>query len=244
MPDFDPMAVLRRLVDREMESAESLDDLRHELLAQYGGGEARRTGSSRLIRRVFVFVVASVAVGGGAVVGALWLSRSDPPESGPVCRTAAAAGADGFVLEPGADPLAGCEELWETGILPDPDSSLPPGQAVPPLTACVGPSTAIQVFPAGPEICAALGLDLAPASEVPMPDPVLELHERVVADVNAVGCVTTDVAIQRATEAINELQLQEWRVVVQPGAADAGCAKAAVDSSTKTVAISLIPSPP
>jgi hypothetical protein len=243
MPDRDVISTLRTLAEREAARVTATADT-SELRQRIAAGErapSPRRDLRRFGRRAAILGAAMVVAGGGAAA-AIWLTTSSGPEYGPVCRSSAETTAVGVVLEPGADPLTACSELWESGQLPNPDEPLPPGQPVPPLTACARTGGAVEVLPGDSAVCERAGLSEEPPAPSPG-DAVLELQTRIVDEINARPCRDTAAVVDQITGILDESGDDSWRIVVPDEAAGAQCAKAAVDSSTRTITVSFIPQP-
>ena len=105
-------------------------------------------------RRFAVVAAAAAAVLVATGFGTYALTRDEPEHVDSIgCYAEAAFDSDTTVIGNTAqDPVAACAELWRTG-------AMAPGNAVPPLQACVLATGAVAVVPASsPDVCNALGI--------------------------------------------------------------------------------------
>lgn len=178
-----------------------------------------------------------VAVGGGAIViaggavAAAALLRSEPtrPEAGTFCRAAATVDADAVEIAAGNDPIAGCEELWESGRFGT--------GSVPPLIACISDAGSVDVFPGDQSHCEALGLLVAETSLSPENQAVVDLSEQISEEINLGECRPVTEVIRHVESLLAESGLIDWRVQVEPGSETGVCGKAAVDSAGRTITV-------
>ncbi len=186
-------------------------------------------------RRSLLISLASAAVVGGTAVAAaaLWSTEPSRPESGTACRSAPSLGSSAIALEPGVDPVSGCARLWADGAF-SASADLGP---IPELVACIDPRGPINVFPGPADLCARL--HLAPADPAASSDAaaVVSLQDRLAADINLASCRGIDEVVAQAREILEQSRLVGWQVVISPGSESAVCAKAGVDSTTRTVTI-------
>ncbi len=245
MADRDVISTLRALTERQaaqLDASADTSELRQRIVAGELALGRGRPGRRRRFGVRAALVGAALVVAGGGAAAAVWLTSSSGPEYGPVCRSSADVDGVGVVLEPGVDAIAGCAELWESGLLPNPDEPLPSGQPVPPLTACARTGGAIEVLPGDGVDCDAAGLIVEQPSSSSA-DPALGLQARIVDEVNAQPCQDTSAVVDEVTRILDEVAVDGWQIVVPDESVDAQCAKAAVDSSTRTITISFIPPP-
>jgi hypothetical protein len=211
-------------VAREERSADELVDM---VLARRG-----RRGVSR--RRRLAVGAGLVAVVAGGAVGVAALLRSGQPtavEAGILCRARAAVDADAFEIASGGDPVADCRQVWMSGQLSNDEGTIPE------LTACVGSGGTLDVFPGGLEVCETLGLvPLEPALSADNA-AIVALQDRLVNEVNAVDCRPVQEVLLTVQDLVDTSGLAGWRVVAEPGTESGACAKAAVDSATRTVTV-------
>lgn len=203
-----------------------------------GQREANRVESmTRRRRRTAVGGVLSVVLIAGGAVGVAAIVRSQPsePAAGIVCRAAAEPDADAFVIAAGADPIVGCTEVWETGSL------VSGTRTAPPLTACISLPGAIEVYPGDTEVCASLGFPLADPTLSLDNQAVIALNDRLVDEINLAECATADQVFESAQQILDDSALDGWSVTIRADAADAACAKAAVDPSARLITITKYP---
>jgi len=183
-------------------------------------------------RRLGAVSLAVVGTIGAATGVAAWIRSAQPsrPNEGVACHATAAIDGDVILVDLSNDPVASCRAAWKAGAVPGAPASGP----VPNLVACVGPAGAAEVFPGDDDICGQLGL---PAFEGPNAanQQVIKLNKRIIAEVNAQPCATTAVAKDRVQRILDEEGLHDWTLALRPGWENATCAKAAVDSPSRTV---------
>ncbi|MFT3851985.1 MAG: hypothetical protein QM733_04500 [Ilumatobacteraceae bacterium] len=238
--DFRPdeMDLLADWLHRHPESAATFtepdDVVVAQVVAQVAAAERRRAGARRRRRRrIAGGAILAVVATGGAVTAAALLNRGEPsrPEAGTVCRAAASFDADAVVIEPGLDPLDGCRHQWENGAFAD------SGQAgeVPNLVACVDPRGPINVFPGDENTCGQLGLaEAGPLGE--REQQAVELDEQIT-EMNGGPCTTATDFTAAVVDVFAKSGESDWSVVLSPGAENAPCVLAAVDSVTRTVTL-------
>jgi hypothetical protein len=208
--------------------------------ANIGGvavGTLRPLGSRRRRRWLVASGVAIVVVG-GAGVAAFRGTAPDRATDGVRCR-ASLENSSAIVLEPTADPVAACADLWARGALPDIDSPTA-SPSMPRLVACVGRDDALQVVPV-PEFwsCADAGLadaDLGAAAT----DPAVRLQTALVDRINAGECRSTIDVVAIAVEVLEIMGLDTWSVAVTDPSST--CAAVAIDVSTAQVIVRARPS--
>ncbi|MCX6519919.1 MAG: hypothetical protein NTZ21_04575 [Actinobacteria bacterium] len=199
-------------------------------------------GSPRRRRWLVAAGVSAIVVVGGAGVAAFVGTRPSAPAAGVVCR-ASVSNSSAIVIEPTADPVAACADLWARGDLPEidvPKPTTPGSPEVPRLVACVGEGLALQVLPL-PEYwsCADAGLADADITGI-TDDPAVRLQAALVDRVNAGGCRTTADVAAIAREVLDSMDLATWSVKVSdPSSA---CATVALDVSTSHVIVRPHPS--
>lgn len=125
-------------------------------------------------RRLLVAVVALVALGGGAAWATGVFSAKDISfQAGVGCYSEARLTGPRLsvtVTRAAANPVAKCEKYWREGVV---DTTLrrlgregkidyPRGEYPPPLFACAGPGSGVQVFPGSEGVCERLGLEPLP----------------------------------------------------------------------------------
>lgn len=66
---------------------------------------------------------------------------------------------------------------------------------------------------------------------------IIELQHRLVDEVNAVDCLTTEQAVVRVRRILTELSLTDWPVQINADAVGADCAKANIGSDNEHVYI-------
>lgn len=176
-----------------------------------------------------------LAAGGTAAAIALRPGQPAAPEAGIVCLAEPGVNNHAVVLAPGVDPIEGCRAEWEHGSFSDRAGGL-----VPDLVACIDPvGGAISVFPGDPATCDGLGMQVADAVLDADSVAVIALQERLVAEINLADCQPTAVAVaEQAEQILAESGLTGWRVQINADAETGTCARAGVDSSSRTVFIS------
>lgn len=222
-------------LDAETAPADTDEQWANEIVERVLAAE-RRARRGR-VRGLIGGGIAIAVMAGGAVGAAALLRNGQPsaPEAGTVCRAEAALDADAISLGAGKDPVAQCLQLWNGGRFAP---YITDGE-IPPLVACIGRGGAIEVFPGQTSTCTDLGLQPADSTLTPENALVVELEEVLVRSINAAGCVVGDDAVGTAQQAIGELGLEGWSVQIEPGAEQV-CAKAAIDSTTRSVIISKV----
>lgn len=196
-------------------------------------GQARVERARRRRRRRIAAITgaAILAVGGGAVAASILRAQPDAPHAGTACRAIADIEADAIVVDPGGDPVDNCRQLWDDGAFEEHGITTPPDD----LIACISPGGSIDVFPGSVEVCESLGLAVADTDLSPENQTILELQERLIAEINAPGCLTTSEARNTARAILDDLGLTDWPVKTNPDAADATCAKAGIGPDTHHV---------
>lgn len=176
---------------------------------------------------------ATVAVGGGALVVAVFDgSQPSRPEAGTVCRREARIGSDAVVVGGIDDPIRACGEVWTNS-----KDFGPPQDDPPPLSACIGPNGAIEVFPGPGGVCEELGLDVAAANPDRETATVVSLQERIIEEINSGPCQSADEVVQSAERILEAGGFDNWSIQVNPDAEGSKCAIVAVDSQTRTLTI-------
>lgn len=192
--------------------------------------DAQRLRHRRRRRTWGALVGFGVVVAGGTVAAVYLGGQPARPEFGTTCRAEAVIDADAIAVGPGADPVDGCRELWVDGRFGD-------IAEVPPLTACLDADGGIDVFPDGPTVCEALGLTSAAAELTEDNQLIVELDDRLVAEINATECrPVSDVAVI-AEGILAESELDDWHVAIEPGTEAGVCGKVSVNSATRTVGV-------
>lgn len=213
----------------DVEAGTRSDDEAQRILAEVYRREKSEQRRSRRRRR-WGILGGAVIVAGGGVAAALHLSdQPSRPEAGVVCRASADLNADAVVVSPGGDPIARCEPFWIEGPFGYTDGEAPP------LVACIGTPGAIEVFPGQEGVCETLGLPVADSELTPENEAILDLQERIAAQINAAECRPVSEIIQTAEQILAAINQKGWTVEIYPGDESGTCGKAAVDSSTKTI---------
>lgn len=245
---LDPLDLLREIAVRETQEITPPAALRVQVEAT--AAQCHQSMRSRLwrwlTRRRLVVGGVLIAVLGGSVATAAWLSgQPGSPEAGIVCRAAASQSSDQYLLDPNADPLTACADVWLAGILPNPEDPQPANATAPPLAACVGDGGAIEVYPAADDVCSLLGLlSLETEPDLDL-DLVAEMQSRVVGEVNASErCFSASEVADELAQLFSELELKEWSIVIGDEIGQEGCAKATVESEAKRVVVFFVPTPP
>ncbi len=204
------------------------------------GRSVRRRAWKARHRRVILVGVGVLLVSSAGVAVALVAGReSSRPESGVACRAEARLDSEIVVIEPGPDPIGRCATVWVEGRFDTIDVEAPP-----PLVACVGVSSAVEVFPGDSvEVCETLGLDPAVLELSPEAQAVIELQDRLVQAAGS-SCIAQSEAVALARELIAELELDGWQVQENPQLNPTDiCALVGVDSSQRSVFIGVGPQP-
>lgn len=228
-PDVWPVADRQRLAD------DRIDALVRRIVA--GDRAATRPGTARLRhrhrRKVVVAVSLAVAVSGMSLGAAALLRSGQPsvPEAGAACRAEAAVDASAIVVAPGEEPILACRELWVAGAFEE----LAGVRGVPDLVACIGGGGAVEVFPGRPSVCGGLGLVAADVDLSVGNERIVGLQDRVVEEINAVGCLSVGDAALAAEQILSESGLEGWRVVVDSEVGDGVCGMVGVDSETRSL---------
>ncbi len=199
---------------------------------------ARRRRRRRLVGGA-CFVIAATS---GAVVAASMLRSEQPtqPQAGAACRAQAQVRADAIVLAPGGDPIEGCRALWEGGQFEELDTGEPgigAGDAVPPLSACIGGGGVVEVFPGEPSVCSDLGLAAADPTLSPENQAIVDLQDRLVETINMAECIPVADAAPMAEAILDEAPLDGWTVWIRPEAQGGTCGKVAVDPTAKQIIV-------
>lgn len=217
------LAAAARGVASEAMSDERMSELTD--LAITNGRALVAQARRRRRRRIAVITGAALLMaGGGAVAAAILRSQPDAPNAGPACRAEADVTADAIVVDPGGDPVADCRGLWDDGAFEEHGITTPPDD----LVACISPGGGIDVFPGSVETCEQLGLAVADTDLTPDNQAIVELQQRLIAEINAPGCLTTAEAETTAQAILDDLGLTDWPVKTNPDAADATCTKAGI----------------
>lgn len=210
-----------------------LPDRARALAAEFH--QARRR---RYRRRAGAIVATTLVIATGATVAATWTGhQSQTPEIGALCRSSIDPSSPMWALRAGDDPIEGCSDLWQSGVLPDPASPIGPGQPVPPLVACIGVGGAVEVYPGPADLCSAIGLDPADPVLDATNSAIAELSRHIAEEVNLAGCMSADEADAHIRALLDDLGLAGWEVVRLPDAATAECVTAGVDSASASVII-------
>lgn len=98
-------------------------------------------------------------------------------------------------------------------------------------------SGTIDVFPGDETLCPRLGLAVADTGFSDHNHSIIELQHRLVDEVNAVDCLTTEQAVVRVRRILTELSLTDWPVQINADAVGADCAKANIGSDNEHVYI-------
>lgn len=207
--------------------------IRNRILATPRRPERRRQPRWRL--RVAIAALAAVAVAATWVV----FTRDVTEPRFVSCYEAADLNADIVVVEATALDTTPCEPLWRDGTLTNPDL-VPPGE-VPGLVVCVNDAGALAVVPGSGDLCRLL--DLAPPTDTPDPQAVLQLRERLLAYFAATDCAPLTESVVAAEAIVADLDLPGWRVVETSGEADRVCASHALDPAAGIVYIVPVPHP-
>lgn len=223
--DFDPLDVLERHVralDLNAPPAISDDELIELILGeQFVPSTVVPLRWPRRRRRWIIGAGIVVVASGGVAVAALTGGKQPTNHStGAACASSFDLQASQFSLVPGADPLQGCAQLWEKGVLPEKanDNAVATGP-VPTLLGCITPAGIVEVFPITTQSCAQLGLvdaDLTPEKPVP---PALvtvpELNNRLVDAIN-VHCLSQDAAESAARAVLDTAGYKSWTITRDP----------------------------
>lgn len=241
-PPQGPLALLEALIRTDPEawlplgddamSPELVEELTERAISR--GRRRLRSASRRHRRNLMVGVAALVLAGGGTAAAVAWFAQPDAPEAGIVCRSAAELDASARVAEPGKDPVDTCRAVWNSGEMAQ---FSPNGLAGRPLTACIGPNGAIEVFPGGEAVCGDLGLPRAETELSPEVAVIVQLQDQIVTEINLVDCVGVADARSIAERLLNDLDLSGWSVKVNASDPNAPCAKAAVMTAERQVVI-------
>ncbi len=198
-------------------------------------GHAARGLRRRRKRRIIAAVAAAATLAVGGAVAALVLTRDQPtnPQAGITCRPSATNDPTGIVIGPASDPVGACRRLWDQGRFEAFGISDQPEA----LVACISPTGTIDVYPGDPETCQRLSL--TPASPQPSPgvDTLLELQERLIADINQIDCLNSTQAAHQARQILDDLDLDDWDITVTPDATNAPCVKAGFEAETSHIVI-------
>lgn len=191
-------------------------------------------------RRVGLIVAVGLVAAGSTTAAFLLNRQPATPQFGIACRAAAEIDADAIAFEvaPEDDPIKACARLWQSGQLPDSDAPPLTGGIIPPLTACIGPGGAIEVFP-NLEDCEALGLDpAAPLS--PETQRVVALTTAV-SELNLRGCLTEQEIKRRVEELFAVFDVKNWEVRPLRSSGPAGaCVKAQVEPTASEVVLFIL----
>lgn len=208
-----------------------------EVYRRYDADEERRR---RRRRRMFGAAGAGVLVVGGATAAAVLLRGGQPsvPEGGIGCRAEATLESDAAVVAPGQDPIEACRRVWESGEFAD---RIGP-EGVPELVACVDPvGGQINVFPGDAGLCDELNLELADQELDADSQAIVDLQTRLVEEVNALDCQPAAEVAEQVEAILDESGLSGWQVVFSAEPATSMCAKAGVDSATRSINIIEVP---
>lgn len=193
------------------------------------------SGSGRR-RRWIAGGVAVVALAvSGTAAAFIFAKQPDDPVSVACHSIAAPSGGDTIVLSASGDPLELCAELWRTGRLPDSENTLPPGQAAPPLAACIL-NGVVQVFPGdSATVCAALGLEPASRESSAESDAVVALTDYLVLESEG-RCFSMEQAAALAESALDRFRVDGWDLRERPAMRpDDVCVRVIVDATSKRI---------
>lgn len=228
-PDTDPDDLVAQITGvAEPITASTRDGA--SVLAFPAARSPRSHGSPRRRRWLVVAGVSAIVVVGGAGVAAFVGARPSTPTAGVVCR-ASISNSSAIVIEPSADPVAACADLWARGDLPE-IGQKGPGE-IPRLVACVGARGTLEVLPAAKgQTCAAAGMVEADPSGS-LDDPVVALQERLAIDINVAACQAIEPATDIVEAALRELELPSWTIEVRQPTAT--CVIAVVEPTSTRV---------
>lgn len=187
-------------------------------------------------RRIFGAAGAGLLIAGGATVAALTLRGGQPsvPEGGIGCHSEATLESDVVVVAPGQEPVAACRQVWESGEFAE---LLGAGQVLE-LVVCVDPvGGAINVFPGEAGLCAELGLEPADPELDAESQAVLDLRARLGEEINALDCQPATAVAEQVEAILAESGLADWQVVFAADPETNACAKAGLDSATRSISI-------
>lgn len=221
-----------------------LDDDRIDALVDRVIGRAqaqqRRYGGQRRRKVIAVGAVTGMLVVAGAV-GAAALLRGQPsqPIAGIACQDGIGDDAVVVAIDPTDDPIGGCEAAWRAGRFnEDRDQPTEP----PKFIACIGSGGAVQVHPLDFGTCEELGLAAADPALDDDNRSVVELNDRIVAEVNSsMPCLSATDAGAIAERVLDDSGLRGWRVEIRTDSAVASCAKAAVVFDRKVIEVIKFP---
>jgi hypothetical protein len=219
-----------------------------ERLTASGGPDVRR----RRRRRRALWIVPITVVGTASLTAALVAQRVPTNPLAIGCYSEPSLDADTVVISVDADvpsPIADCTEVWR-------DGDLEHRGGVPRLIACVLPSGAIGVFPAGKDCESIVGDDPTPSSPssstvastaMDEREAVIRLRDALVEATRRVDCLPPQEGHRMVEDELRAEGLQGWAVEVGPGASGAGfdderpCVSYSVEPDRRTVV--LVPFP-
>lgn len=196
----------------------------------------RRRRRHRIVGGACVVIAAT---SGAFVAAAVWRSEQPTqPHAGTACRAEPHVRADAIVLGPGQDPIEGCRALWMGGQFEGLGNGEPiTGDALPPLSACIGGGGVVEVFPGESSVCSDLGLAVADAVLSPENQAIVDLQDRLVTAINMPECIPVAEAATMAAVILDEAPLSGWKVTIRPEAQGGTCGKVAVDATTKQIIV-------
>lgn len=192
----------------------------------------------RRLRRVVAGAGLVVVLSAGAVAANL-LGSGQPtqPNLLVACRAEADPRADAVVIDSLDDPIGGCAEQWATGEF----RGRWPSAEGPPLVACISNAGVVEVYPGDAGVCSGLGYAEADPTLSPENQAIVNLNERVAADINAQPCASSEEVADRAERILAESGLERWSVSVSPGHEHAPCAKVALDATMRSLTVVSFP---
>lgn len=194
------------------------------------------TPPRRLRRRWIVGGVSALALAASGTAAAFLLTSQPDDPTSVACRSIAApAGGHTIMLEATGDPIAQCAELWRSGQLPDSENTLPPGQAAPPLAACIL-NGVVQVFPGEPTtLCTDLGLEAASREVSAESTSIIELTDYLVTESEG-RCMSMAQAATLADAALDRFDVHDWQVIERtPQRPDDVCVRTIAAVADKTI---------
>ncbi|MGD9696275.1 MAG: hypothetical protein AB7V42_11520 [Thermoleophilia bacterium] len=223
--------------------ARLLEDLTRyvEGRAQLPLDDVRPARARRSARRRVLLAAAALLLVAAAAAAAVIAGRPDAQTAavaGVACADAASDTPDlAIIAADGRPPLEVCAQLWRTRQIAGSSGD------VPQLTPCLADSGAIIVYPAGPGICARLGLDPEiPAGYADAGRRINAFRRALVTrlEPTAEGCPSATEAGVLAEEELGRAGLAGWSVEVDTRGVGE-CASFGMDAARRVVTVTPLP---
>lgn len=201
------------------------------------------TSTGQPWRRPLRLAVAVAAIAVVLVAATLSLTRDVANPEGIACHQAVDIDSD-----IGAAPVGGpatadaCVEVWENGILDNPDVAS--AGSVPPLTACVTERGTLAVFPTdNRQVCETLGLAYSEPTSQDAADRIRQLDADIQAYFASTGCAGFEEAENRARQTLGDSGFGVWTIETKEATEIRPCASYSLDAETETIHLIPVPVP-